>query len=363
MDYNCSIYNELYFFFIFSPNPIGNLTVGDTHPVDDHLGPEFIIKFIVTPFIIALGVTGNCVILYVLKQPLTFMSGSMKVYMSAIALTDMLLLITYIPTLAADIHSLTDQREYSRFTLEHQIIATVADAGMLVFKLSSTWLIVVVSVSRTVVVWLPLRKHGWSQRRKAVIATVTIFLSVISFCVSWWITQRICIIQLPRQPRLAFPAQTSLIRTRFYSFIHTWTSTFLFFILPFSAILTSNVLLICNMWKARRAREAASGLSRQASSGTANELQITGLLVAITLVFLVTEGPDSFVRLLDREGQWLEMGIGGDIVRALSLLSNAINFLLYCCCSANFRRAIRGSFRRLKPAWLTTPISSQVTEL
>ena len=78
----------------------------------------------------------------------------------------------------------------------------------------------------------------------------------------------------------------------------------------------------------------------------------TRMLVAVLILFLVTEIPQGVMALLSgvlgRQffTRCYTNGMG-EILDLLALLNSAINFLLYCSMSRQFRRAARTQFRRL----------------
>jgi hypothetical protein len=76
------------------------------------------------------------------------------------------------------------------------------------------------------------------------------------------------------------------------------------------------------------------------------------MLVAVLVLFLVTEIPQGVMALLSgvlgRQFFIKCYSTGmGEILDLLALLNSAINFLLYCSMSRQFRRAARSQFRRL----------------
>ncbi|XP_032777570.1 LOW QUALITY PROTEIN: uncharacterized protein LOC116916429 [Daphnia magna] len=78
----------------------------------------------------------------------------------------------------------------------------------------------------------------------------------------------------------------------------------------------------------------------------------TRMLVAVLVLFLVTEIPQGVMALLSgvlgRQFFIKCYSTGmGEILDLLALLNSAINFLLYCSMSRQFRRAARSQFRRL----------------
>lgn len=78
----------------------------------------------------------------------------------------------------------------------------------------------------------------------------------------------------------------------------------------------------------------------------------TRMLVAVLILFLVTEIPQGVMALLSGVlgnqffTRCYSTGMG-EILDLLALLNSAINFLLYCSMSRQFRRAARTQFRRL----------------
>lgn len=329
---NCSEYFSVV--FLFHPN-ISGFTEDKTFVKD------VAFYYFVFPLLIAVGFIGNCLVLFLLRRRVQFLSDGFRVHICALAVADMGLLLTYIPQVASDI-MITEGRALDVLQKDFVVLKQVSYCLMSVFKYSSTWLIVVVSVTRTAAVWFPMKVKPWKEKRGAVIAVLVIFACVAAVNAPWWAVDRMCFIKAYDR-WLAFPAQDPTIETFLYQHSFVWLSISVFFIVPFTAILVCNVLLIVNIWIARYTRRTLT----QAENVSPNrqELRVTATLVIVTLVFLLTEGPDSVARLFvaARSGtfQKLEMTPWGQVTEMPSLLSNSINCIIYWLCSSNFQLAIK----------------------
>ncbi|KAK3915628.1 Sex peptide receptor [Frankliniella fusca] len=86
----------------------------------------------------------------------------------------------------------------------------------------------------------------------------------------------------------------------------------------------------------------------------------TKMLLAVLLLFLITEAPQGLLGLLSvlLGGKFFrECYVKlGDVMDILALINSAINFMVYCCMSRQFRNTFNQLFRpRLLGTWIAVP--------
>lgn len=164
--------------------------------------------------------------------------------------------------------------------------------------------------------------------------------------------------------------------------INFWVHAVLIKLLPCLILTVISAWLIRALYRANSRKKALKGYSACNSEAVANNGNIftrrstkrskaerrtdrtTKMLVAVLLLFLLTEFPQGILGLLSGLlGRCFFKrcyDLFGELMDALALLNGAINFVLYCSMSRQFRTAF-GAMIRARCA--TTPRASSHTEL
>ncbi|KAK2146666.1 hypothetical protein LSH36_590g01019 [Paralvinella palmiformis] len=296
---------------------------------------------LVIPIISFLGILGNILNLIVLTRQRILSSmdrleRSATYGLAALALSDMMFCVAVFP------HAFTYQdRHYSidgdrLFDLYYRMygIATIN-----LFLMTSTWLIVVLAVSRYMVVVYPLRA------RYTVTVAKTTSTIVLTYAGS-------LIMSLPHFLHLRITACSGIeghsvqeIRgisdramRRHLTFYIKWIWPVFADFVPLLILVFCNTRLACELRQARMFRRSSSCHLRNNQD---RHDRVTLTLVIIILMLLVFVSPSEIIRYVNPYGSWGYVGyIVASVTNVLQALNFAINFALYCAVNRHFRQAM-----------------------
>lgn len=154
------------------------------------------------------------------------------------------------------------------------------------------------------------------------------------------------------------------------SHINFWVYSVVIKLIPCAALTELSRRLICALLETKRRRQqltAASGPGGKKSTRSSRVLEkerqtdrTTRMLLAVLLLFLLTEFPQGILGLLS---VWFGDNFFkncyqklGEVMDILALINSAINFILYCAMSRQFRSTFSLLFRpSMLDRWLLVP--------
>lgn len=114
------------------------------------------------------------------------------------------------------------------------------------------------------------------------------------------------------------------------------------------------LLLIYAMHKAYKKRQELKSVGRKEDADRHHEHnRTTGMLLAVVVMFLLTELPQGILTLIvSSEPEWEAKVYNklGDVLDIVALCNNAVNFVLYCSMSKQFRDTFVRIFCQCCPA-------------
>ena len=142
--------------------------------------------------------------------------------------------------------------------------------------------------------------------------------------------------------------------------MNNWIQAILIKLLPCFMLTTLTILLIHAMHKAYRKRMLLKSQGRKAESDQHGEHnRTTGMLLAVVVLFTITELPQGIITLMTIFIDCLRPVVYdplGDLLDAMALINNSVNFVLYCSMSKQFRDTFMAIFcsccRNHRPGWL-----------
>ena len=152
--------------------------------------------------------------------------------------------------------------------------------------------------------------------------------------------------------------------------INFWVYSVVIKLIPCAALTELSRRLICALLETKRRRQqliAASGVAGKQSTRSSRFLEkerqtdrTTTMLLAVLLLFLLTEFPQGILGLLS---VWFGKNFFkycytnlGEVMDILALINSAINFILYCAMSRQFRSTFSALFRpSMLDRWLLVP--------
>ncbi|CAG5125723.1 unnamed protein product [Candidula unifasciata] len=142
--------------------------------------------------------------------------------------------------------------------------------------------------------------------------------------------------------------------------VNSWVQAILIKLVPCFMLVTLTLLLLHAMHKAYRKRLKLKSQGRRAESDKHGEHnRTTGMLLAIVVLFTVTELPQGILTLMNifvpcfTDAVYYKLG---DLLDIMALINNSVNFVLYCTMSKQFRTTFAAIFcpsqPSSRPGWL-----------
>uniref|UniRef100_A0A182IML8 G-protein coupled receptors family 1 profile domain-containing protein n=1 Tax=Anopheles atroparvus TaxID=41427 RepID=A0A182IML8_ANOAO len=313
--------------------------------------------------------------------------------LTGLAIADLLVMLDYMPYALNTIPYLRLSREerltygWAWYIMFHSIFAQICHT-------ISIWLTVTLAIWRYIAVAYPQRNRQWCDMSKTLAAifssyAVCPFLAVPIY-LSFSIQSRVVVLAGDGNTPLPPDAHAAGRNVTLYQLgtsqlvrdnpallnVNFWIYSVVFKLIPCIALTILSLRLIGALLEAKQRRSqltgTATGLKQivdgrvvDAKGGkqTDKERQTdrtTRMLLAVLLLFLITEFPQGILGLLSAVLEqpfffncYLKLG---DVMDVLALVNSAINFILYCSMSRQFRSTFSDLFRpRLLDRWMAVP--------
>lgn len=177
-----------------------------------------------------------------------------------------------------------------------------------------------------------------------------------------------------RNVTLYYVNVSDLATSTYLADINFWVYSVVIKIIPCIALTVLSLRLICALMEAKRRRAKLTGSGRKSADKERQTDRTTRMLLAVLMLFLITEFPQGILGLLTlllgkRFFQDCYQNMG-EVMDMLALVNSAINFILYCVMSRQFRNTFSLLFL---PSWITkvqsqalshgNPTTTQVTQV
>lgn len=279
--------------------------------------------------------------------------------LTGLAVADMLVMIDYLPfTLVTYVMVLGDCVRYSYgmavFTLFHAHFSVVCHTV-------SIGLTLTLAVWRYVAVSFPQNNLDWCNHRRARIAILACYVFPVIFCAPVYAS-----FEVQHAPRAcpggdAYAISLSAFSQRNHQLMQKmnfWVYSVCIKLLPCAMLTVFSLQLIRALYRTNRRRMLLQ--KRKADGGDRSCDRTTRMLLAVLLLFLITEFPQGILALLSAT-------MGEDFFRhcydnlsevmdLLALINSAINFILYCVMSRQFRTIFSQLFKpKILNKWVIIP--------
>lgn len=320
----------------------------------------------IPPFLLLLGTIGNLLSFAVLCQR-SMNQISTYVYMATLSLVDETVIIFGLLRYWVD--------ALNGYRVEDLSSASCKLSQLLGYAASclSVWLIVTLTCERVLVISFPLHVHRYavSPRRAKLITAV---IGAVFFAIALHFVHTVDLVPILDSRTGNATSYKCDFRPEFQSFERgwAWLDAILYSYLPFCLISVMNVIILVQVYKARRSRlrlmqgrsaicnpslaikinggqNTASAAAAAADSGR----QLTVMLLVVSCTFLITTTPIVVLKALHgeisvenaRASAAMQLA---DVVALMLMYSNhAMNFFLYCATGRKFRMTLRKLFLRL----------------
>ena len=296
--------------------------------------------------------------------------------LTGLAFTDLLVMVEYIPyVMHANI--LTGRSDVLKYSWGWAVFVLFHAYFTQVFHTISIWLTVLLAVWRYIAIARPQNNEIWCSLDRTQYAVILIFICSIIFNIPNYIALTITThhrgnytLYVVNFSELALKDDGLLKDLNFciYSVVMK--------LLPCAALTWLSIALIQKLLEAakRRAALMQRNSSGRAAGAESQADRVTKMLLAILILFLISEVPQGIAGLLV-----IIPGYGflncymnlGDIMDMLVLFNSAVNFILYCSMSQQFRTAFNQLFEpcctsmakvsKSRP-WKKVPQSESATE-
>jgi G protein-coupled receptor 139 len=289
-----------------------------------------------------LALVGNSITLLVILTNPQFNRSSFSVYVKAMAISDTFVLIFKLLSYQ------NKTSKYFYFSSLCTILIFCSEASVLL----SIWIIVSITIERTLVVLFPLHKKKFVSVYRA--RSIVIIIGILTIIFS----TRVLIIPIDKSIehiRRCHP----MPGWQSYRRINKTITEFGYCHIPLTIVIIGNLLTICTVKRAvvQRHDMFRNSTYEQKRQMNSNEKQLMLMLLIVTLMFIVYFVPFTIVEIIQRWG--LPFGICFTqksfeiymIIRSLSELLKDLNFctnfIIYCVSGRRFRYALISLFKRL----------------
>ena len=292
------------------------------------------------------GILSNLVNVAVLTRPHMFTPTNCL--LTAIAVADLMTMASYLPYAAYFYCYAVLDYDYGHprgwivYRIFHNNFTITSHTAAM-------WLTVSLAVFRYVTVC----RHAASPRlcnlRRAKLTVVAVFAATGVFCVPIYVTYRAV-----RMPDTApdvghyWIEYTSFV-TSLHIAINYWLYGVVLKVAPCVLLTLLSLLLISAMRTAsrNRLRLRRTSITQKSTERDSEHNRTTAMLVAVVLFFVATELPQGVITLLSGIDERIFEGVYvplGDVWDILVLVNSAVNFVLYCTMSRQYRETFSEIF-------------------
>ena len=303
--------------------------------------------------------------------------------LTGLALADNLVMIDYM-VYAVHTYILVQRSIEDRFSYPWAVYVFIHSHVTQVFHTISIWLTLTLAVWRYLSVAHPLSSRGWCTLNRALVAILIAYVGSPILCIPTYLTSTIrdkdVIVKNPLFPnlnetvRVYFVDASEMAKTyKSLVKISFWTYSVIVKILPCLALTILSYCLVSALVNARERRDQLkrnrSAAKNSSSGGEESEGRHTDrttvMLLAILILFLITEIPQGILVLLsgildddDNDAFFRNCYTAfNEVMDILALINGAINFILYCAMSRQFRQTFIRLFRpKILDKWSALPL-------
>ncbi|XP_050435808.1 G-protein coupled receptor dmsr-1 [Adelges cooleyi] len=314
--------------------------------------------------------------------------------LTGLAVADLLVMVEYMPFAYHMYLRPADYPRADRFSYNWSLFVLLHSDFSQAFHTISIWLTVTLAVWRYVAVVHPQLNRVWCRMETTFLAIALGYLLCPVICIPSYLTfnliSRVELLDATgnrptvngtngiagplQNVTLYFVNVSDLAISTCLADINFWVYSVVIKIIPCVALTVLSLRLICALLEAKQRRAKLTASSRKSVDKERQTDRTTRMLLAVLLLFLITEFPQGILGLLTlllgkRFFQDCYQNMG-EVMDMLALVNSAINFILYCVMSRQFRNTFSLLFL---PAWIPkadgqgtshgNPTTTQVTQV
>uniref|UniRef100_T1J538 G-protein coupled receptors family 1 profile domain-containing protein n=1 Tax=Strigamia maritima TaxID=126957 RepID=T1J538_STRMM len=286
--------------------------------------------------------------------------------LTGLAVADMLVMLDYLPFSVHTYILIKYETHEEHFAYHWTLLILFHAHFSVVCHTISIGLTITLAVWRYIAVSLPNKNREWCNMERARIAIVSSYLFPLVFCIPVYLTFSIHS-QLKTDPIAGhlyeiFVIDISDVALAHHGLLRTinfWVYSVIVKLVPCVALTLLSLSLIVALYRANERKIKLVNRANSESDQRACD-RTTRMLLAVLLLFLITEFPQGIFALLS--------GVLGDaffrtcyqnfgeMMDILALINSAINFILYCTMSRQFRQTFNRLFKpRILNNWIAIP--------
>ena len=301
-----------------------------------------------------LALAGNSLILLVIQTNAQFNRSSFSVYVKSMAISDTLVL-------GFKLASYLNKESKYYFAPLCTILTFCSEASVLL----SVWIIVTITIERTLVVLFPLHKKKFVSVSRARFIVIAIGILTILFSI------RLLIIPIDTSAEQTKRCHPTSLKWISYRRINKVITEFAYCYIPLAIVIIGNVLTICTVKRAviRRQEMFTNSIYQNKRQSDANESQLMMMLLMVTLMFIVYFVPYTITNVIQRNGLPFNTCFTVKGIKIFFLthrfsellkdLNFCTNFIIYCISGRRFRHAFVVLFKKF---YRHSPFNSQSLE-
>ena len=318
-----------------SPFPEGNTTqlVNNTEssPLPTSYDVWAYIGFVTVPLLFVVGIVGNIFTVIIMRDE-EFKKNVTSYILIALALSDLIVNLMY-----------PFNKQFVRTLIGRDILALSTFGCHFFFslwrtvKMSTSWLVVLISVERFIAVVYPFKAVKWIVKSRVLLAISTIYV-ILGIYNSYWssVTDRIVGPYCLPNTRPAEALQLNYILILLGNVVYSPIPCVILFI-------TTSIIVHA----LRRSHAKRKHLTSEQAQQQDNTSRITGMLLGVCIAFLILVTPITIGHLLS-----IFAGINilfstdpsvtiyRELAQLMEQTNHSINFFLYVVSSSEFRRVV-----------------------
>lgn len=300
------------------------------------------------------GITANVLNIIVLTRK--NMISPTNAILTGLAVADMLVMISYLPFTFHN-YIRKDLEEKDKFSYSWTVFTLFHAHFTVVNHTISTWLTVTVAIWRFIAVSFPANTSIWCSMARAKFAIFCTYIMCAIFCVPVYLTFTVSRFR-SEEGQIMYRVDFSDIAQRHHQLLEKmnfWIFSVITKLVPCVALTGLSLGLIKVLYETNKRRQR---LKNRTDVDRTRD-RTTRMLLAVLLLFLLTEFPSGLLALLSGilgteffNNVYLNFG---ETMDALALINSAINFIIYCSMSQQFRTTFAQLFI---PSWLKSTTSA-----
>ncbi|XP_076323336.1 G-protein coupled receptor dmsr-1-like [Tachypleus tridentatus] len=273
--------------------------------------------------------------------------------LTGLAVADMFVMASYVPfTIHTYIHS--DQLEEEKYSYAWAVFTLFHAHFTVVCHTISIWLTVTLAIWRFLAVSFPANSKKWCTMPRAECAIISTYATCALFCIPMYLTFTI---SEENKNTLQYKVNFSAIATRNNRLLEKtnfWVFSVLTKLVPCVLLTGLSVGLIHVLYEADLRKKR---LKNRTSSDKSSD-RTTKMLLAVLLLFLITEFPSGILALLSGilgKDFFFNVYLNfGEVMDMLALINSGVNFILYCSMSRLFRKTFAELFTpKIVSKWIS----------